>query len=226
MHRSSHPTRRPDPASPTRPTPPFVALLFSLLFSLQALVVLAPGSARATTFDEEVGMMVDWLKLAPGSVLADIGAGDGEFAIALSRYVAPDGKVFATELEQKDREALVAKAAEVHAPNVDVRAATQEGTGLPASCCDAILLREVYHHVTAPMPMGKSLFATLRPGGRLVVIDFPPSRRLEIGKSEGIDIDKLIAELTAAGFVMEERLDAWPTENFEKKHYGLAFTRP
>lgn len=226
MHRSSQPLPRPTRASPTRPARLLVALLVAYLFALQGLAVLVPDSAHATTFDEEVGMMVDWLKLAPGSVLADIGAGDGEFAIALSRYVAPGGKVIATELEQKDREALVAKAAEVHAPNVDVRAAPREGTGLPASCCDAILLREVYHHVTAAMPMGRSLFETLRPGGRLVVIDFPPGRRLGIGKSEGIEADKLIAELTAAGFVMEERLDAWPTENFEKKHYGLAFTRP
>jgi SAM-dependent methyltransferase len=222
MRRSSHLPRRSEAASPT-----WRALSCAvLLVALQSLVVLIPVAARATTFDEEVGLMVDWLKLAPGSVLADIGAGEGAFAIALSRYVAPGGKVFATEIEQKDREALVAKAAEVHAPNIEVRAATHEGTGLPASCCDAILLREVYHHVTAAMPLGKSLFETLRPGGRLVVIDFPPSRRLGVGKSEGIEADKLIAELTAAGFVMEERLDAWPTQNFENNHYGLAFTRP
>ena len=52
-------------------------------------------------------------------------------------------------------------------------------TNLPPACCDAIFMRDVYHHITEPEAFNKSLAASLKPGGRLAVIDFPPDARLE-----------------------------------------------
>lgn len=213
------------PFRPTRKHAPGIALAAAL----GALLLLtAPARpAHATSFDEEIGIIVDWLELKPGSVLADIGAGDGQYAIVLSRHVSPGGQVIATELEQKDRDALVAAARAASAPNVGVRAASREGTGLPAGCCDAVLVRDVYHQFTAPMPAANSLFETLRPGGRVVVVDSAPSGLGALSRNKGIEADDLIGQMQAAGFVLQERLDEWPaTGSWKQNYYGLAFSRP
>jgi predicted methyltransferase len=213
------------PFRPTRIAPPVVVLLAAL----STFILLAASSrpADATTFDEEIRIIVDWLELKPGSILADIGAGDGQYAIVLSRHVTPGGRVIATGFEQKDRDALAAAVRAATAPNVEVRAASREGTGLPAGCCDAVLARDVYHHFTAPMPAAKSLFATLRPGGRLVVVDSASSGFHELSGRRGIAADELIAQMQAAGFVLQGRLDDWPTaDSWKQNDYGLAFSRP
>jgi SAM-dependent methyltransferase len=53
-------------------------------------------------------------------------------------------------------------------------------TNLPALCCDAILIRDAYHHLTQPEDIVRSLAASLKPGGRLAVIDFPPRPNTEV----------------------------------------------
>jgi SAM-dependent methyltransferase len=53
-------------------------------------------------------------------------------------------------------------------------------TNLPAGCCDAILVRDAYHHFTQPDEMIRSLVASLKPGGRLAIIDFPPREKTEV----------------------------------------------
>lgn len=69
-----------------------------------------------------------------------------------------------------------------------VNSATE--TGLPAGCCDAILLRGVYHHLTEPTAALVSLRRALRPGGRLLVIDFAPVWWLAPWTPKGIPKDR------------------------------------
>lgn len=198
------------------------------------LLFAAPPAALAEEPDEEIRLLSLWLALAPGMTVADIGAGDGEYAIALANYVLPSGIVYATELEQEQRDEISEAAQKAGAKNIEVRAAQIESTGLPAGSCDAVLVRDVYHHFTAPIPMGRSLFETIRPGGRLVVVDFPPTRWLSFWTPKdtpdrgghGIEAATLIKELEAAGFQIVDQLDEWPTSNFVTKNYGLSFYRP
>ncbi len=93
-------------------------------------------------------------------------------------------------------------------------------TGLPAACCDAIVLRRVYHHLTNPAEINAGLLQALRPGGLLVVIDLPPTfawiwpwppegvPRNRGG--HGIAAKLMIDEVTASGFVLKETVDKWP----------------
>ena len=64
--------------------------------------------------------------------------------------------------------------------NVTVLEGGASATNLPPLCCDAILVRDAYHHFTNPDDMVKSLAASLKPGGRLTVIDFPPRPNSEV----------------------------------------------
>jgi len=151
------------------------------------MVMMASQSVAAESkFDREIALFESWLKVGVGSVLADIGAGNGKFAIALSRAVGETGRVYATELSEDDRLEIEEAAREAGALQVEVIEAQIQGTGLPNRCCDGIFLNGVYHHLTDPVPFARSLFESLRPGGRLAIVDFPPTMWLAPWTPEGI----------------------------------------
>jgi len=168
------------------------------------------------------------LELGPGSRVADVGAGDGDWTVELADWVSPGGRVFATEVTEELREEIRENVEEAGLENVTVVAGDQESTGLPEGCCDAILLRMVYHHFQEPAKMRASLAQALRPGGRVAIIDIRPQkdwRELpdtpERG-GHGIALDDLIAEMTSDGFEVLERHDEWEKED----RYCVVFTAP
>jgi len=149
------------------------------------------------------------LTLEPGKVVADVGAGKGELTFALAREVASNGRVFSTEIDperlRRLREAVVAAKLD----NVTVVQAHSGETGLPPNCCDAIVLRRVYHHLTDPSGINASLLRSLRPGGVLAVIDFPPPFFLSRGDF-GVPAKMVITEVTSRGFELLRMIDDWP----------------
>jgi ubiquinone/menaquinone biosynthesis C-methylase UbiE len=173
--------------------------------------------------------IVEALGLCEGMSVADVGAGDGEFTEALAREVGTTGRVYATEVERDKVDELRERAVSHGLLNVTAVLGDQASTGLPPGCCDAILLRMVYHHFTDPPAMRRSLWRALRPGGRIAVVEVPPQRgwrQLE-GVPErgghGIPRDELVAEMRGAGFEVVARHDAWPAED---DSYGVVFRRP
>ena len=156
-----------------------------------------------------------------GTIVADIGAGDGRYSFAAAERVGESGKVYATEI---DKEKLVQMRDEVktkNLQNVSVIESSEAETNLPAACCDAIFLRRVYHHITKPLEFDASMLRALKPGGKLAIIDFPPHP--EYGKVKGVPKDRedhgiqqkiLIDELTKAGFQLEKIADDWPTSDY------------
>jgi ubiquinone/menaquinone biosynthesis C-methylase UbiE len=145
------------------------------------------------------------LALEAGKVVADVGAGKGELTVALAREVRPNGRVFSTEIDA----ARLTKLRGVGLDNVTVVEARGDETGLPPGCCDAIVLRRVYHHLAEPSSINASLLRSLRPGGVLAVIDFPPPFFWSRG-SLGVPAQAVIDEVTASGFEPLELLDDWP----------------
>ncbi len=185
-------------------------------------------------FDEEVDRLASALALAPGSVVADIGAGDGRFSVALAKRVGPTGRVYATEIDPKNLEKIRTAVRKAGLENVIVLQAGASETGLPAACCNAILMRGVYHHLTEPSQIDASVFEALRPGGLFAVIDFPPSIWLKpftpkgIPKNRGghgIETPILIEEVKGAGFELAGVERDWPTGWFTSQ-YCVVFRKP
>jgi SAM-dependent methyltransferase len=202
---------------------------------LSTSVFVASAAYAESSFDQEIEHMVRMLDLKAGAVVADIGAGAGEYAIGLSAIVGDEGTLHATEIEAEKRDAIRNAAKEAGASNIVVSEAQIEGTGLADASCDAVYLRDVYHHLTAPEAFAASLFATIRPGGRLMLVDFPPAFLLGFFPPEGLPENRgghgieralLIGELEAAGFVHIETVEKWPSSNFVTRTYGVAFDRP
>jgi SAM-dependent methyltransferase len=105
-----------------------------------------------------------------------------------------------------------------------------DDTQLPADCCDGIFLREVYHHLTNPAAMDRSLYRSVRPDGRLAIIDFeplpgtrPPAGVPANRRGHGAPKRTVEQELTAAGFELLKTID-WPISS-TVKHYCILFRK-
>jgi ubiquinone/menaquinone biosynthesis C-methylase UbiE len=183
------------------------------------------GIARAS----EIDRIVEVLAIHEGAWVADVGAGDGQWTEWLARRVGPGGHVFATEVSQADLGQVADRVRRAGLNNVTTVLGDQTSTGLPDACCDAVLLRMVYHHFTDPPAMRAALYRALRPGAHIAVVDIEPQKYW--GKlpgvpdrgGHGIPQDDLIHEMTAAGF---ELLSHHPDWNADSDRYCVVFRRP
>jgi len=205
------------------------------LLALAGVVVVAATSLpylpvlHGTTADE-VERLAAWLEVQPGTRVADMGAGDGTFAVALARRVGPSGQVYATELADERLADIRQRAAEAKLSNVTVIEGAVSSTNLPEACCDALFSRLVYHHLTDPAAINADILRTLRPGGRLVIIDFEPGGIMNwIGRPEtadrhgghGTPKETVMQEVTRAGFQWMRGPESW-----RGRTYALLFRRP
>ena len=168
--------------------------------------------------EAEVPKLVEVLALEPGMVIADIGAGGGAMTVVLGKWIG-DGRVFATDITQSALRRTREYAKAEGLTNVTVLEGAEAATNLPAGCCDAIFMRDVYHHITKPEAFGLSLAAALKPGGRLAVIDFlaQPGSKVFPGVNpnrggHGIPPAIVVSEVSAAGFTHVNTIDRWPDE--------------
>lgn len=164
------------------------------------------------------------LALQAGMVVADVGAGKGELTLALAREVGTKGHVFSTEIDPARLRRLREAVRGAGRDNVTVVEAQESETGLPSSCCDAIVLRRVYHHLTAPVRLNASLRQSLRPGGVLVIIDFPPPFSWMRG-SLGVPAQAVVGEVKASGFELLRLIDDWPGRG-PLRSYCAVFRKP
>jgi ubiquinone/menaquinone biosynthesis C-methylase UbiE len=180
------------------------ALLVAALAGMTSFV----GTASAQDdFASDAARLVTALKLHNGQTVADIGAGGGQLTVALAREVGPSGRVYATELNA-DRLRDIRQATDAAGlENVSVIEAHATRTNLPERCCDALVLRRVYHHFSNPHAMNASMRQSLKPGGLLAVIDFEPDStessdpsNRDTGDQHGVTSATVVRELRQAGF--------------------------
>lgn len=123
--------------------------------------------------ERDAPRLVEVLELKPGMTVADVGTGGGAMAVVLGHWIG-SGRVFATDITERSVRTTREYAKKEGLTNVTVIEGAEAATNLPQACCEAIFLRNVYHHITAVDAFNKSLFDSLKPGGRLAIIDFLP----------------------------------------------------
>lgn len=112
------------------------------------------------------------LNLKPGMSVGDIGAGTGFFSRMMAPEVLPGGKVYAVDIAQKFIDHIQKTSKEQSIANIQTVLCDQHSTMLPPGSIDLAFVCDVYHHFEYPKDALGSINAALRPGGRLVVIDF------------------------------------------------------
>ncbi|HEX8838370.1 MAG TPA: methyltransferase domain-containing protein [Candidatus Acidoferrum sp.] len=193
-------------------------LLLPLLAGVAAAILAVQAGGNAADQITRLARLMGW---KPGTTVADIGAGDGKYSFAAAKEVGAAGKVYATEIDAKKLEELRGEVAKRKLQNVVVVDSKEADTNLPTGCCEAIFLRRVYHHLTKPAEFDANLVRSLKPGGRLAIIDFPP--RAGLDPVEGVPSNRgghgipqkiVIEELTAAGLQMEKVVNDWPDDDY------------
>jgi len=175
-----------------------------------AVVVAASGlraqSARENAADAE--RLIKVLDVHAGSVVGELGAGDASLSLAFARAVGDTGRVYSNELNKDRLKGIGVAAEKAGLTNVTPVEGREAETNFPEACCDAIFMRNVYHHFGDPRAMNASILKSLKPGGRLAIIDFTPppgkdtaapGRRGEDGQ-HGVTAPVVEQELKAAGF--------------------------
>src|SRR6266568_4945351 len=169
----------------------------------------------------EVKRVAELMGWKAGTSVADIGAGDGAYTFAAVERVGAAGKVYATEIDAKKLGELREEVAKRKLGNVIVVESKEADTNLPTACCDAIFLRRVYHHLTKPAEFDANIVRSLKPGGRLAIIDFPARAGLDPVEGvpgnrggHGIPQKIVIEELSAAGLQVEKIVEDWPEDSY------------
>ena len=123
--------------------------------------------------EERTDMLLEALALKPGEIVADIGAGSGYFSWRIARKVGASGKVYAVDIQQEMLDLLMKnmRAREVGSIVAPILGTVQDPK-LPAASVDTILLVDVYHEFDFPYEMTRAMIAALKPGGRLVLVEY------------------------------------------------------
>ena len=148
------------------------------------------------------------LNLKPTDSVADIGAGSGYFARRLALHA---GRVYAVDIDEKLLGLVRAKAP----ANLETIVAAPDDPHLPPRSIDMVFFCDVLHHIENRPAYYAKLARALKPGGRIVVIDFY-KKDLPVGPPPSMKLadQEVIAEFQKAGFALSKRLNSLPYQYF------------
>jgi ubiquinone/menaquinone biosynthesis C-methylase UbiE len=171
--------------------------------------------------EEQPDRALDVLKLAPGSTVADVGAGSGYMTIKMARRVGPSGKVFAVDIQPEMIGILRQRLGEARVTNVEPILGLPDDPRLPASSVDLILMVDVYHECQEPQKMLRKMREALKPGGRLVLLEYrKEDPAIPIRPEHKMSVAEAKLELEAEGFTLSNVDETLPWQHV------LIFTRP
>jgi predicted methyltransferase len=189
-----------------------VSLLVAVLVAMQ--VSTTPAAPHARLFPpQDLGLLegpdrdkwqkpdqiMDALKIADESTVADIGAGAGWFTIQLARRVGPRGKVYAQDVQREMLEAIRRRVAKEGLQNVETRLGRGSDPNLPAATLDAALVVDVYPEVEDRVTLLRNLGASLKPNGRIGIVNYKPGNGGPgPAPDEGLRVDASVVEADAA----------------------------
>jgi len=164
--------------------------------------------------EEDPERALNVLKIAKGSSVADVGAGSGYWTVKLAERVGPDGKVFSTDLQPQMLEILGRRLTAGGIANVTLVQGAVDDPKLPTVSVDLALMVDVYHELSQPQAMLRGLREALKPGGRLVLLEYrkeDPSIPIKFEHKMSVAEAKL--EVEHEGFTLAEVNEALPWQH-------------
>lgn len=163
---------------------------------------------------ERVADVLTALDVRDGAHVADLGSADGFYTLRIAKAVAPSGKAYAIDIEQKSLEKLRERAQQDAITNVEIILSEPADPRLPAGALDAVLIRNAYHEMVAYREILKGVMSGLKPGGVLVVSDSISDSLLDKPREQQVKEHYIApgiveAELREAGFEILDRDDTF-----------------
>ena len=169
---------------------------------------------------ERTDLLIERLPLSPDDVVADIGAGTGYFSFPIARRV-PEGKVLAVDIQQEMLDRIEARKGDGAPSNIETVLGTITDPKLPSNGVDLILIVDAYHEFSHPFEMGTAMVAALKPGGKLILIEYrAEDRSVPIKPLHKMSEKQAIDEMRAIG------LKHLRTEDFLPQQHFLVFEKP
>ena len=163
--------------------------------------------------EENTSLLLKNLAVKPGMVIADIGAGSGYHSALLSKMVG-SGKVFAVDVEPEMIAYLNERINQEKLSRIVPVLSTEQKLYLPENTIDMMLLVDVYHEFSYPYEMALSMLAALKPGGKLVLVEFrSEDPTVPIKTIHKMSETQAIKEFKAAGFIFDKNIDNLPWQH-------------
>jgi ubiquinone/menaquinone biosynthesis C-methylase UbiE len=176
--------------------------------------------------EEDCKTLLEVLHLKPGQTVADIGCGNGFYTLPIARIIGPKGKVFALEIQSEMLEMLAARADIAGVTNTVPILGTVADPKLPENSVDLALLVDVYHEFSNPEEMLQGIRRSLKPGGRMVQVEFrAEDPHVPIKPEHKMSKEQVLKEVTANGFKLVDQFDGLPWQHvffFEGRELGAA----
>jgi precorrin-6B methylase 2/mono/diheme cytochrome c family protein len=169
--------------------------------------------------EERTDDLIKALEIPEGATVADIGAGTGYFTWRLARQVGSSGTVIAVDLQQAmlDRTAETVKQHQL--ANVRFVRSTERDPKLMPRSVDVVFIAHSYHEFGDPETMMEGVRRSLKPGGRLVIVEYAKEKKLSPASTlHKMSFDEIRSEIEPMGFELDRMLDFLPTQ------HGLIFT--
>ncbi len=164
--------------------------------------------------EENPDLALKLLAIPEGSVVADLGAGVGYYSLKIAKIVGPKGKVYATDLQPEMLRMLRTRAQKAGIRNVETIPGAIDAANLPDGAMDIVLLVDVYHEFSEPQKMLRDIAKSLKPDGRLILLEFrEEDPKVPIRPEHKMSVATAKKELEAEGYTFDKLIDGLPWQH-------------
>ena len=164
--------------------------------------------------EEDPQRMLNSLKLKAGQTICDFGCGNGYHTLQIAKRIGPQGQVYAVDIQPEMLELLRERAGSRGLANVKPVLATDDETGLPPATFDYVLMVDVYHELSDPAGALKAVRESLKPEGRLVLVEFrEEDETVPILPLHKMSQTQAVKEVTANGLKLVGQFDRLPWQH-------------
>jgi ubiquinone/menaquinone biosynthesis C-methylase UbiE len=164
--------------------------------------------------DERPDQALDAIGVQSGSTVADIGAGVGYFTWRLAARVGTGGVVYGEDIQQRMLDQLTQNMKARHLTNVRAVLGTTEDPKLPVNSIDLVILVDVYHEFSEPEKMLDRIREALKPGGRIVFLEYrAEDPNVPIRPEHKMTVKQVRAEVEPEGYRFDKTIEVLPQQH-------------
>jgi len=164
--------------------------------------------------EENPQEMLEQLRVEPGMTVCDMGCGDGYYTVELARRVGADGKVLAVDIQPEMLQELSRRCERLEIKNVDMILGLPHDPKLPEGQVDLILMVDVYHEFSNPVEMLEAMRRSLKPNGRIALVEFrAEDPTVPIKPEHKMTKKQILKEYKANGFKLVSQYDRLPWQH-------------